>query len=491
MSLARSFMWMTLSEILFNVSGYIVHSGAGRILSPADYGRYGLVVSISIMIITLIGNGVPISVGKYISEFLEKRPGMIGVVKRKGFYLQIIIVFLITFIYYLLGPVIAKLLGDPTLAPLFQMSAFILPAYALDTYYFYYYTGIKMFNFQSFLKIVRSVLRVVLILGLIYAFQLPGAILGYIFVPLIVFLISWGYDFFFVSKRYPIDNPNVQFEWKKLLNYAWPITMFMIFYELLISLDLYFIKGILQDDYQTGIYNSALMVARIPYYLFYALTIILLPSVSGLTAKADFEGARKIVYESLRYMIIILVPIVVLLFSFSEEVITFIFGPNYIEGAQSLRILSFGIGFLTVFYIVSFALNGAGKVKIPMWIAFGGMLMNALLNYYLIHLWGIVGSAIATSFTSLIVMIIALSYSHIYFKGILKFKNMLKILFTGFIILVTSHFFRGQNWTFIPLGLIYFVFYLGLLVLFRELDRKDLAIVENIVRRKKKTINQY
>jgi len=490
MSLARSFMWLTLSEILFNLSGYIVHSGAGRILSPAEYGRYGLVVTLSIMIITLIGNGVPISVGKYISEYREKRPEMVGVIKRKGFHVHLLIIFAVTVMFYLLSPVISKLLGDPTLAPLFKLSAFILPAYALDSYYFYYFTGIKMFNFQSLLKIIRSILRVILILGLIYLFRVEGAILGYIFVPLIVFFIAWIYDRFWVAKNFPTgDEKKTDFNWKKLLDYAWPITMFMIFYEVLISLDLYFIKGMLHDDYLTGIYNSALMVARIPYYLFYALTIILLPSVSELTAKADFEGARKVVYDSLRYMIIILVPIVVLLFSFSKEVINFIFGPAYLEGAQSLRILSFGIGFLTVFYILSFALNGAGKVKIPMWIAFGGMILNAILNYFMINLWGIAGSAIATSITSLIVMSILLAYSHRYFNGIIKLGNMSKIILSGLIILLVSLFFRGDRWLFMPLGLLYFVFYLGLLVAMKELNTQDLAVVNKIIRRKKKTVS--
>ena len=48
---------MTLSEIIFNLSGYVIHSVAGRVMGPADYGRYGLVVTMTTMIIILIGNG--------------------------------------------------------------------------------------------------------------------------------------------------------------------------------------------------------------------------------------------------------------------------------------------------------------------------------------------------------------------------------------------------------------------------------------------------
>jgi stage V sporulation protein B len=251
---------------------------------------------------------------------------------------------------------------------------------------------------------------------------------------------------------------------------------------------LYFIKGILHNDYLTGIYNSALMVARIPYYLFYALTIILLPSVSSFKAKLDHEGARKVVYDSLRFMIILLVPIVVLLFSFSAAVIKFIFGAKYLEGTLSLEILTFGIGLLTVFYILSFAINGAGKVKIPMWIAFGGMIFNAVMNYFMVTHWGIVGSAIATSIASFLVMIVSLVYSHRYFRGVIRLKSLSKVLLAGAVILTLSWFTSTSSWLFIPLGLFYFGLYFLILFLLKELDGRDLEIFRKILNKNKPSI---
>ncbi len=190
--IVRSVFWLTVSEIIFNISGYIVHSGVGRILGPADYGRYGLVVTLTTMVIVLIGNGIPTAMSKYLSEIFETRPEMINVIKKQTMLLQIILIGLVTVVFFLLAPLIAKLLGDTTLTSLFQLSSLIIPAFAAASFYFYYFTGIHRFNIQAILKTVRSVAKVIFIIGLAYFFKVEGSIAGYIVAPFFGFLDSMG-----------------------------------------------------------------------------------------------------------------------------------------------------------------------------------------------------------------------------------------------------------------------------------------------------------
>jgi O-antigen/teichoic acid export membrane protein len=485
-NLAKSFVWLTIAEVLFNISGFVVHSGAGRLLSPADYGRYGLIVYFTIMVVTLIGNGIPISMSKYLSEIHASDPGMVPVIKRTGLWLQLILIGTITVVFYLLSPFFSYLLGDATLTPLFRLSIFILPAYAIDSFYFYYMTGIHQFSFQAFLKILRAILRVAIIIGLIVLFGLNGSIAGYIFFPIIIFLIALLADIFWISKKFPKLQKNLHFDWRKLLQYAWPVTLFMLFYQILISLDMYFVKAITHSDYLAGIYNSAFLIGQIPYFLFYALTVILLPSVSESTAQNDSAKTRKIVTQSLRIMIMLLVPIVILLNTYASSVIKFIYGTKYLDATLSLQILAFGVGCLTVFYILSFALNGAGKNKIPMWIAFWGMLLNATLNYVLVKKYGIVGSASATSITSLVIMLIAVIYSHRYFEGIFSARTLLKMAVAGGAMYVLSIFLPGNTLIFFVWSAILLIIYFGLLYLFREIQQADLEVVRGIIKIKEK-----
>jgi len=486
MNIARSFIFLTFAEILFNLSGYVVHSAAGRLLTPAEYGRYGLIVTLSIMVVTLIGNGIPISMSKYLSQHYDQKPELVPVIKRKGLILQSVLIGGITLLFFLAAPLIAKLLRDETLTPLFRLSAFILPMYAIDSLYFYYLTGIHEFNFQSFLKISRSLLRVTVIVGLIYFWKVKGSIIGYIIVPFSVFLIAWAYDTLKLSKKFPRYSSTISFDWKKLAAYAWPITLFMIFYEILISLDLYFIKSLLGSDHATGIYNSALLLARIPYYLFYALTIILLPSVSKSTAEKNHQKTGKLIHDSLRFMFIILVPIVILLSVYAAPAIDFVFGKEYAEAVPSLQILAFGLGFLTIFYVLSFALNGAGLAKVAMKTAFWGMLLNAVLNYFFIKQYGILGSAIATSISSFSVMFFSIAYTNKNFGNLFRVSDAIKIISSGVILYLASLLFPPHNLLFILWSIILTLIYFISLYILKEIKPEDIEIFKSLLRNKKK-----
>lgn len=483
-TVASSILWLTIAEIFFNFSGYIIHSVLGRMLGPADYGRYGLVVTLTTMIIMLIGNGIPTAMSKYISGLFESQPGIVLNIKKKAAFLQFILIGFVTIIFYFSAPVLAFVLRDPTLTPLFHISSLIIPSFAAASFYLYYYIGIHQFNLQSTLKIIRSFARILFVIGLAYFFGLKGSIGGYIIAPAAVFLTACLIDWLFIDRQFPKNN-EADFEWKKLINYAWPVTLFMIFYELLISLDLYLVKGVLASDYLTGIYNASLTVGRIPYYLFYALTLVMLPSISRTTTENNHAETKRIMAQTFRLVFMILVPIILLMVVYADPLIALFFGSSFAGSVFPMQILVVGVGFLTIFYILSFALNGAGKVKIPMYIALFGMIANAGLNVILIKKFGIVGSATATSIISVIITLIIIFYSLKFFGIFIEIKNILKIVSSGVLMFLFSYFFPPQKWFFILWSLILSGIYLGALFLMKEFTREDLDFFRRIIFRRK------
>lgn len=483
--IVKSVFWLTMAEIIFNISGYIVHSGVGRILGPADYGRYGLVITLTTMIIVLIGNGIPTAMSKYLSEFFETRPEMIGIIKRQALILQTILISGVTLLFFALAPLISRALGDPSLTSLFRISTLIIPAFAAASFYFYYFTGIHRFNIQAVLKTVRSVAKVIFILGLAYFFKVEGAVAGYIAAPFLVFLIAFAIDKFSFRKNIRIRDNSLKISYySRLLNYAWPLTLFMLFYEIMISIDLYMVKGLLHNDYLTGIYNGALTVGRIPYYLFYALAIVLLPTISKTTSQNNIEETKKVVSQSLRLMLLLLPPIIILMSVFSVPIIKLFYGAPYLASAYPMSILAVGVGFLTVFYIMSFAVNGAGKVKIPMLIAFFGATLNIFLNYFLIKNYALTGAAIATSLSSLTVMIIILYFVKKHFKVLTNLKNLFNVALASLAVYFISFLFpKTENLIFIIWALIFSVIYFILLYILREIKSEDIEIFRKLFKK--------
>ena len=491
-NLAKSTFWLVISEIIFNLSGYIIHSFVGRILGPADYGRYGLVVTLTTMVIILIGNGIPTAMAKYISEVFQTNPRLVLVIKRKAIILQTILIGGITILFFFSAPIISYALGDASLIPLFRISTFIIPAFAMASFYFSYYTGLHKFNTQSVLKTLRSVLKVAAIVGLAYAFRVPGSIVGYAVAAFSVFLIAFSLDQFKYTKeiKKAAEGQNLSlettFETKKLVNYAWQVIIFFLAYELLISIDLYLVKGILHDDYLTGIYNAALTVGRIPYYIFYALTIMLLPVISKSTAEEDHEQTNSVISQSLRLMVILLVPSVILISEFSRPIIKIFYSAKYIDAAYPMSILAYGVGFLTIFYVMSFVLNGAGKTKIPMWISIFGVILNTILNFILIKKYALAGSAIATTITSFITMVAVLYYVYRDFGVLIKLRSLLQISAAGIIMYIASLFFSKGEFIFIIWSAILFTLYLIILYFLNEITRDDLIYLKQIISKNKK-----
>jgi len=337
------------------------------------------------------------------------------------------------------------------------------------------------------LKFVRSGARVFFILGLGYLYKTGGAIIGQALAPLSVFATAIFID---PLRKIKITGRKTREELrqmdKKIMNFAWPVTLFLLFYELMITIDLYLVKAVLRDDYLTGLYNSALTVGRIPYYAFYFLSILLLPKISGSVARKLGKETKKIMTTSFRFMLMFLIPSVFLLSYFSPSAIRFFYGARYTDASSAMSILVFGVGFLTIFYIITFVLNGAGKNKIPMTLSVLGAVINAILNYFFIKRWGVIGSAWATTITAFIVLIPAIIYSS---KNICSFLQPVAIakylLASGIVYALASSFFTQGRFIFFLWCAILMAVYFIILTFFSEIKKSDWVLLYKSIINKK------
>ncbi len=496
-TIIQASLWLTLSELFFNLSGYFTHAILGRTLGPAEYGRYGITITIATMIVVLIGRGVPVAMSKYLSEVIKTDPGEIAHIKKVGWQVQIILIALTTLLYYFLAEPLAYLLNDISLAPLFKLSTLVIPAFAGASFYVYYFTGLHLFNVQSALKFFRGISKIFFIVFLAFIFKTKGAILGHVLAPFSVFLLALMFDQKNKRKINDLSRSNIQnkkekkkrkkLTWKILLNFAWPITLFMIFYEIMITIDLYMVKGLLRNDSLTGYYNAALTLGRLPFYAFYFLTIILLPKISETTSQKEQAKTNRIMSGAMRFLFILLIPSITLLSIFAPSALQLFYGSGYREAVPTLRILSVGLGFLTIFYILAFVLNGAGKNKIPMWTALVGMIVNIFLNYQLIPRWGIVGAGIATTTTSFLIMLIAIIATEKFVASFLKPISLVKyFLATSVIAFLALNLQQGEI-IFILWSVTMLTIYFIILWLLQEVTQEDLTFIQVLLKAKNKS----
>jgi len=153
--------------------------------------------------------------------------------------------------------------------------------------------------------------------------------------------------------------------------------------------------GSILDNENVGIYSAAIKLSEIWYFIPAIINISLLP----LLVKYKSEKSDKYLYGLQKYfdlMVYVTIPVAVLISSFSEQIISVLYGPQFLE---SSLILSIHI-WTGVFVFI----GGAARIwfiaedlqKYVFYRTLTGATINILLNLLLIPKFHIKGAAVAT-----------------------------------------------------------------------------------------------
>ena len=462
-----------ISTFVFFLGGYVVQVGLGRYLGPAEYGTFGVVLALMNMVNLFLTYGFPKSAAKYIAEGKVKTGSIIKMATR----VQLIFCTLGFVIYLGLSSVIANLLNDPSLTRYIMLSSISIPAYALFAIYSGgYLNGMRRFGRQALVAIANSLGKITLVFIFVFiGWGVNGAILGYIGSSLFGLVLA----FRFIR---PIEKGEDTFSWKQLLSFGIPATIFAVLFFFLMSIDLYAVKALDAVKADVGYYTAASTISKLSYYLFSGLAVTLLPSISKSTSTGNVEQTGNYIRRSMRYMILILLPLTLLISATSSGLTKLIYSSTYIDAANPLGILVLGLAFLSIFSVLTSVVMGAGKPKVAVWMALPLVVMDIILNVILIPRYGLVGAAWATTSTGFVGMCAAAVYVYWKFKTLVNAMSALKIVLASVVIyLIAANVSVSLVWL-VPLYLGLAALYGGLLWGLREIRRDDIEMVKRIVR---------
>ncbi len=421
--LKTSFIILVIAEFIYNISSYVVNMGLGRMLGVADYGRYSLVIGFTTMIILLAGRSIPTAMMKRISENLGNWP-RIRAIRRSAAFLQIIIITSLTIIFYILAPLIAQAFNDATLTPLFKISALVIPAFAISSFHVLYFNGLKYFKAMTAMKIARGIFRIAWIVGLAYLVGLDGALYGSILAPLSVFVVALIIEALFIKEEESAHTHKKEtYSYKKIIAYAGGFILFLAFYEFYIRADMYLIKAITGSDINTGLYTAAFTIALIPYYVMFALTFILFPTMSDLAKKKDHAQIQAILKKVIIFLFAILVPSAIIMSLMPEFLITLFLGDKFIAAAHLIPLRTGGTIFITIFFVLASVFNGADMTRIPASITAVALTGGIIANIHFLPMYGTSATAIIFSCTATFMGLTALFFMYTKFFKVNKIIN--------------------------------------------------------------------
>jgi O-antigen/teichoic acid export membrane protein len=156
------------------------------------------------------------------------------------------------------------------------------------------------------------------------------------------------------------------------------------------------ILGILKTEKEVGIYSVALRVSMITSITLMAINTIAAPKFAEFWGKGDIKGLAKVAQQSTKLIFWTSFPILLLFLIFPKPILG-IFGEEFKAGAVALMILTIGQFINAACGSVGYILQMTGHQKFHQNVILIGAIMNIVLNWILIPVYGIVGAAIASA----------------------------------------------------------------------------------------------
>ena len=181
---------------------------------------------------------------------------------------------------------------------------------------------------------------------------------------------------------------------KQLLKNSWPLIFSAIVVMIYMRIDQIMIKKML-GIYEVGIYSAAVRLSEAFYFIPVLITASVFPAI--VNAKSQSEALYKQRLQRLfTFMVWIAIAIALPMTFLSDWLILLFFGQSYQEAGEVLIIHIWASIFVFLgvssgkWFIVE------NKQALSFWRTFFGMVVNIVLNFFLIPRYGIEGAAFAS-----------------------------------------------------------------------------------------------
>lgn len=391
--------------------GYLVRLVLARNLTVEDFGLFNAVFSFLGLLGIFKSLGFDKALVKFIPEFKhEKNDDYIKSSLVYVSFIQLITNSIIIILVYLLSNYLSINFFHTDKAR--NVLNWLAISFFIDSFVLtlkFAFQGFKKMVYFSSLDVVRMILVLVIsLIGFKLHYGLFSPVIAYILTPLLLLLIfGWLLiaDVFpeFLKSKFIFDIGLI----KRVSKYSIFVTETSVAGLLLYYTDtlvLTYFKS-LKD---VGLYSVALPTAKIFLYFPRAIGGMLLPLTSELWAKKEQKLLKDGMLLLYKYSIILIVPMVLVMFSFTDLILTLFYGKNYIGASNPMKILSIGMIFAVLYAININFFAGIGKPQLTSKVTYIGALLNLIMNLMLVPFIGMIGAALATSSSYFVMMIMSL-----------------------------------------------------------------------------------
>jgi len=456
---------------IFLVSDFAIHVYVARALGPEVYGIWGVILALLAIAAQPLNSGLSLSVSKYVAEDNRRSSALLV----KGIAGQMVLAaILMSGLIGFSGP-ISSLLDAPVLGNYLIQMSIILPCLGAVAIWLGLFNGLRSFGRETIVMsaypLVRS-LAAILFISLGYG--LEGIIWG--------FIVGIGFSVLIAWLLYRAPEERVEFAGSRLTRFAVPVFIMGMVMIAIPNIDLLFVKGMVLDEKDVGVYNSARTLAKSFYFFFLAIQSTIFPSLVESISSNDRERTSTYIRQGIRYLMIMALPVTCLIAAPGPDLLVLIFSRVYSGGGGSLTILMFGFTLLTLFSVLTTILM-AGK-RSGWAVAACSILMpvDIVLNLILIPRYQILGAAMATSLTGLFGVAVASAMVMKEHQTLCGARSLLNIGLASGAVYLLLELAGPTGFMIIPWGFFSMIAYTLSLLVLGELKADDWMVIRRVLR---------
>ena len=442
-----------------------------NLISPDEYGRYVLLLS-SANLLAMMGTGW---IGASILRFYNRYEStQIDTFNSSIFGLSI----LASLISLVIAVFLFQLDADVLSPDLMVLGILLFLGIAWYNMVGYFARAQRHVVLFSIIKIINSILGVAVGVGLCVYYDVGtvGLVWGLIVSNYLSFLLLVIYTKFQFSVQNKHDILAII---KQVARYGLPLIIVNAVSWMLVWADRY-ILGILKDNVQVGIYSASYGLADKSII---AIVTVFKLAAMPLAFKTWETGSRQdseaFISNLARFFLLICVPLLAMLNALAEPIVQVMTEAQYHAGYKIIPFISLGSFFLGLQVLYSIGLSFHNKTKWMMYYNIIGIIVNAVLNILFIPTYGYMAAAASTFVTMLVVFLISLFVSRLYFKWTFPIFSFVRICLSAAVmslanVMIYRFFHVPQLLSLIFAMLSGFLVYGAVLIMLREVKLDEL-----------------
>ena len=378
-----------------------------RAFPPEIYGKLITIFSLANIFITLFDLGLPILMQKEVAGLKDKSSRIVS---------NVIILFGISFPLYFISAAVYSSLNFPEIS--FEITAIVLASvyfFSAGNIFSKILSGVN--DFKSQFEVILKARLPSLILLILTAIFFETGLLTFLLIILLSSLIQVLLLLPAVRKHGIILSFS-EFGFKRafsLVKLSLPLGLAVIFNFLYDKIDIILISKFTDFD-QAAYYNVAYGIYKSSSFLFSFLF------VAGFTEVSSINDNKPALISFFKKYSILLLEIcavlTIILFLLSDTIVKLIYSDKFADSVIILKILSFSLTGLALNNLTGIMLNGTGLFKENMKVTLTGLILNVILNIFLIPVYGIIASAVITLVTEYFIFTGGYFYLNKFYKRI-------------------------------------------------------------------------